>query len=64
MDESVVEREVALTKLDPERSRAIMNRMYRLRDPKGVYADGGCIDATRESPRALIGNLDLIKLDI
>ena len=64
MDESVVEREVALTKLDPERSQAIMNRMYRLRDPKGVYADGGCIDATRESPRALIGNLDLIKLDI
>jgi hypothetical protein len=25
--------------------------MIRLRDPQGVYADGGCIDASRECPR-------------
>jgi hypothetical protein len=25
--------------------------MMRSRDPQGVYADGGCMDNTRESPR-------------
>jgi hypothetical protein len=25
--------------------------MFRLRDPQGVYAQGGCMDTSRESPR-------------
>jgi len=28
--------------------RDILARMLRRRDPQGVYAEGGCIDATRE----------------
>ena len=29
------------------------NRMLRMRDPKGVYAEGGCIDTTREYPKSV-----------
>ena len=29
----------------------ILERMMRYRDGRGIYADGGCIDATREHPR-------------
>jgi hypothetical protein len=43
------------TERDPEASREILERMMRLRDPAGVYAHGGCIDSTREYPRAAIG---------
>lgn len=51
MDEAVVERLVKQSRQDPARARDITQRMLRLRDPKGVYADGGCLDTTRESPR-------------
>ncbi len=51
IDETVVAREVAVTQADPQRRARILARMRRLRDPRGVYAEGGCIDATRESPR-------------
>jgi hypothetical protein len=27
--------------------------MLRMRDPKGVYAEGGCIDTTREYPKSV-----------
>ena len=30
---------------------AQFERMLRMRDPKGVYAQGGCIDTTREYPK-------------
>ena len=34
--------------------------MQRPRDPKGVYAEGGCIDTTREFPRPLcVGTADI-----
>ena len=33
-----------------ERAR-ILNRMKRYRDGRGIYAEGGCIDATREHPK-------------
>ena len=26
----------------------VLDRMTRMRDPQGVYAQGGCIDTTRE----------------
>lgn len=53
MDESVVEAEMAQTRCQPDRHQAIMARMLRTRDPQGVYAAGGCLDATRERPRSV-----------
>ena len=53
MDESVVERLVAQTQADPEARARVLDRMLRMRDPKGVYAQGGCIDTTREYPKSV-----------
>jgi hypothetical protein len=51
MDETVVERLVAQTQADPQARAHALERMLRMRDPKGVYAEGGCIDTTREYPK-------------
>lgn len=51
MDETVVEAHVNATMQDPAEVERILTRMMRLRDPKGVYAEGGCIDTSREYPR-------------
>ena len=51
MDEAIVERLVDETMADPLASERIFERMFRLRDPKGVYDQGGCMDTSRESPR-------------
>ncbi len=51
VDESIVRRHVEDTLSDDSRSAIIFERMYRLRDLRGVYAAGGCIDRTREGPR-------------
>jgi hypothetical protein len=51
IDEAVVERHVDATRNNPADSERILGIMMRLRDPKGVYAQGGCIDTTREFPR-------------
>ncbi len=53
MDESVVEQHVAQTERDPQARAQVLERMVRMRDPKGVYAQGGCIDTTREYPRSV-----------
>jgi hypothetical protein len=53
MDETVVERLVAQTEADPEARARVLERMLRMRDPKGVYAQGGCIDTTREYPKSV-----------
>jgi hypothetical protein len=53
MDESIVEARVIETRKDPVETRTIVERMLRLRDPQGVYAEGGCMDNTREWPRWL-----------
>lgn len=53
MDECLVEHRAALTAADPCQARQVLNRMVRMRDPKGVYAEGGCIDTTREYPRGV-----------
>ena len=53
MDETVVDARVALTRADPLATGQVLARMERLRDPKGVYAEGGCIDSTREFPRGV-----------
>jgi hypothetical protein len=53
MDESVVAERVRATMCDPVELERILAHMMRLRDPQGIYADGGCIDASREYPRCV-----------
>lgn len=51
MDESRVDRCVEESLTHPQEARRILERMLRLRDGRGIYADGGCIDASRECAR-------------
>jgi hypothetical protein len=51
MDEAVVKSHVDQTRSRPVQTRQVLERMRRLRDPAGVYAHGGCMDATREMTR-------------
>jgi hypothetical protein len=51
IDEAIVEARVQSTMQDAEAVSRILRDMLRLRDPSGVYRDGGCIDATRECVR-------------
>ena len=51
MDEERVEQLVDTTMTQPAEVERITQRMFRLRDPQGVYAQGGCMDTSRESPR-------------
>ncbi|MDO8694659.1 MAG: hypothetical protein Q7J51_11200 [Sheuella sp.] len=53
MDESVVARHVTASASDPDQQERILALMMKYRDPSGVYAEGGCIDATRESIRLM-----------
>lgn len=51
MNEEIVESCVKQSLADPAKYQMIIDRMMCYRDPQGVYKDGGCIDASRESPR-------------
>ncbi len=51
IDESIVEERVRATLSNPEEIQTIVTQMMRLREPCGVYVDGGCIDTSREYPR-------------
>jgi hypothetical protein len=51
MDEKRVDTLVAQTLNDPLALADVLERMTRMRDPQGVYAQGGCIDTTREHPK-------------
>ena len=52
------------TLADPEATAVILERMMRIRDPQGVYAAGGCIDATRERVRWVRpGHCDIVLPD-
>jgi Protein-glutamine gamma-glutamyltransferase len=53
IDDDVVDECVAKSLQDPLEVARIVNQMLRLRDPGGVYLDGGCIDTTRECARRL-----------
>jgi len=53
IEERIVEERVAATLADAEETRRVMAVMMRLREPKGVYVDGGCIDTSREYPRCI-----------
>jgi hypothetical protein len=56
IDEDRVTAHCQDTFADPGKTQSVLQRMIRLRDPKGVYAEGGCIDSTREYPRAATGH--------
>lgn len=61
MDEAIVDAQVRVTMGDPAAAGRIVDRMMRLRDPQGVFAEGGCIDASREYPRWVCpGTSDLV----
>lgn len=51
VDEAEVGRLARRTLADPAALAAVMSRMSRWRDPRGTYAEGGCLDRTRESAR-------------
>jgi hypothetical protein len=51
MNEEIVESCVKQSMADLTKYQMILDRMMCYRDPQGVYKDGGCIDASRESPR-------------
>lgn len=53
IDEDAVAHHVARSAADPIEQAQIVARMARLRDLGGIYADGGCIDRTREHPRCV-----------
>ena len=60
MDENLVEKLVQQTRNDPRREAAVLARMMRWRDPQGVYAQGGCLDRSREHLRRVHpGSADL-----
>ena len=54
MDERRVELLVAQTLAAPEECARVFERMHRLRDAQGIYAEGGCMDATREAPMFIL----------
>ena len=64
IDEAIVEQHVAQTLADAQQTAEVMRQMLRLRDPKGVYEAGGCIDTTREAPRKVCpGTTDIVLPD-
>lgn len=64
IDETVVEQRVRSSMDDPAEVERILGIMLRLREPKGVYADGGCIDTSREYPRWVCpGTSDMVLPD-
>jgi hypothetical protein len=51
MNEAIVAAHVAETAANPAALASVVACMSRLRDTRGVYADGGCIDVSREASR-------------
>lgn len=61
IDEAVVEELVGISMNDPTEAGRILQEMVRLREPQGVYLDGGCIDTSREYPRHVCpGTSDIV----
>ncbi|WP_341909359.1 hypothetical protein [Polaromonas sp. YR568] len=61
IDENIVEAGVKASLADPQETARILSLMMRMRDPKGVYVAGGCIDTSRECPRwVCTGTSDMV----
>lgn len=57
MDEALVEACMQRTLAQPEALQQVLQHMMCMRDAQGVYADGGCIDSTREYPRGVASSV-------
>ena len=53
IDENAVEERVRHSLMNQAEVDSIMQEMLRLREPKGIYINGGCIDTSREYPRCV-----------
>lgn len=53
IDELLVAQRAADTSADPQAKSHVLQMMLCWRDPKGVYAQGGCIDTTREFSKSV-----------
>lgn len=61
INESIVEAGVKASSTDPAETARILEQMLRMREPKGVYVSGGCIDTSREHPRWVCpGTADMV----
>lgn len=61
VDEDRVADHVAGTLADPAETARVLARMQRYRDGRGIYAEGGCIDSTREQIKWVCeGTRDLV----
>lgn len=61
IDEARVADHVARTLADPAETVRVLARMQRYRDGRGIYAEGGCIDSTREQIKWVCeGTRDLV----
>lgn len=60
IDENIVEARVQETLSDPHKMKRVLDVMMRMRDGKGIYAEGGCLDASRECPQQIyVGDCEL-----
>ena len=64
IDEAEVEARVAASLQHPEEVERILGLMLRFRDEQGVYAEGGCIDTSREYPRWVCPSVATIQLPL
>lgn len=51
MDEQRVQQHMRQTEKSQEQYQAVMDKMQRIQDGRGIYAEGGCIDPSREYTR-------------
>ena len=64
MDEEIVGARVQESMSSRSSVQRILERMLRLRDGRGIYANGGCIDASRECARPLCPGTADIRLPL
>ncbi|MFY0476266.1 hypothetical protein [Achromobacter marplatensis] len=65
IDEQIVKERVRQTLANPKATADVLARMSRIRDPQGIYGQGGCIDATRERVRWVgLGHSDIALPDV
>ncbi len=62
MDETLVAARVEATLSDQREVRAIVAQMMRLREAKGSYGNGGCIDTSREYPKPVCHGAPALEL--
>jgi len=61
INENIVEERVRSSMNDQAEVKNILKEMLQLREPKGVYGNGGCIDTSREYPRCVCpGTSDMV----